>query len=45
MQHYSKWSWEEKQKLIIKIVEWAQKNHKNVWSLNKEDILEAIANK
>ena len=33
MQHYSKWSWEEKQKLIIKIVEWAQKNNKNCSSV------------
>ena len=42
MQSYNLWSWEEKKKLIIKIVEWAQRNNKNIYGLTKDDLFEAI---
>lgn len=42
MRNYKDWSWEEKKALIIKIVEWAQKNNKDVFYLTEEDVIEAI---
>ena len=42
MRKYNKWSWEEKNALILKVIEWAQKNKKDVYNLCLNDFFEAV---
>lgn len=40
--NYNNWSWDEKKALLIKVIEWAQRNRKNVYSISLNELLEAV---
>jgi hypothetical protein len=42
MRYKNFWTIRKKEKLMLKVVQWAQKNHKKVELLTKEDIFLAI---
>lgn len=43
MRNLNFWLFKNKEKILLKIVEWCQKNNKKIQEINYEDIIEALA--
>jgi hypothetical protein len=43
MRHLNFWIFKHKEKILLKIVEWCQKNNKKIQEIKYEDIVEALA--